>query len=387
MADRLGCRSVGTSRRGLILGCAGAGILAAGLSRGAHAAEAAAPLDVTRYVYAGSAAAPEVFLINTETNAVENRVPLGLIAEQMLVNRGDGVVIAGGRASPVLALAGAFGGNLRSVALPEPVARITGSSDGTAVAVLGSSGRVVSIVDIDAGAVRATIRGLPRVRDIMFDAQNSSLYVAADGLEGVGVLDIAAGRLSNTLAGGATGFSALARSADGRRILALAEAGGPIDVFDAQANTALGQLADGQGASGIYPSSIAGLLLVPNDSKATLAVYRPGQLEQAAVLPGARGVTGVYATWLDSVALMPSQAGRSVLAYDLDRVRQLPDIEVGGNPGKGVVSADTGTLYLPMQGQKRIVAIDGATQRVKRSIDLPADVQVVATAGGGGLCH
>lgn len=381
--------TVKSGRRGLFRALGAGAVLGLGASRAARAATAAAPLDVTRFVYAASATTPEVFLVSTDANAITARVKLGLVAQQMLINRGDGLVIAGGDATPSLALAGAFGGNLRHVALPEPVGRLTSSSDGTAVAVMGASGRSITIVDIDGGSVRTSMSGLPRVRDLMFGAQDKFIYVAADGLDGVGIVDLGAGRVSRTIAGetlDAAGFSTLARTADGRRVLALGAATGPIDVIDAAQGKSVAQLA-GQGALGIYPSSIAGYVMVPNGRDQTLAVYKPGQFTGPAILPGAAKISGVYSTWLDSIAFMPSQDGQSVLAYDLDHMRALPAIPVNGVPGKGVVTADTATLYLPVGGPPRLLAVDGATQRVAHVIDLPAEAQVVATAGGAGLCH
>jgi hypothetical protein len=69
----------------------------------------------------------------------------------------------------------------------------------------GIDGNLVAAADLAAGTVAfielvrerevTRITGLPPIRDLMFGADGAFLYVAADGLNGVGVVDIARGSL------------------------------------------------------------------------------------------------------------------------------------------------------------------------------------------------
>lgn len=374
------------SRRGL-LGSLG---WIFGLRIVSHAQAATNPelLDMGRFVYVPSAMAPNVTIVNVDNNRITGSLPIGVVAQQVAVSRGAAALVAADGKAASLSLVDVFNGTIRKVTLSAPVGRLTVSADENSVAAIEPHGSTISVVDLGEGKMKTRVAGLPLLRDVMFGEQDTVLYFAAEGINGIGVIDIASGRLSRIIAGigtGSAGFAALARTTDGRQLLAQPAENGPINVMDPGDQRPPAQLAVGPGVAGMFPSPIGNYLMIPNDQG--LAVFRSGELARPVVLPGAAEVTGVYATWLDSIAFMPSEARRSVFTYDLDHMQPLPEIPLPGKPVRGAVTADTRTFYLPISDPPQLLAIDGATHRVAKVIELPSQPLTAVIAGGSGLCH
>jgi DNA-binding beta-propeller fold protein YncE len=283
-----------------------------------------------------------------------------------------------------------FSGSVRKVDLPAPAGRLTVSASGQLVAATDPAGGTIALIDLGSGQVGTRITGLPPLRDAMFGDQDATLYIAAEGIDGIGVIDLGRAALSHEISPIAptrAGMAALARTPDGRQILAQPQGGGPISVIDPKTHKAVGQLAAGPGTAGMFPSGIGHYLLVPDNVQATLAVFRSADPAHPTVLPGAAGVTGIYTTWLDSVAFMPSAARRSVLLYDLDKLRLADEIALPGTPARGAVTVDSGALYLPILDPPQVLVLDGATRRVTHTFDLASTPLAALIAGGSGLCH
>jgi hypothetical protein len=160
-----------------------------------------------------------------------------------------------------------------------------------------------------------------------------------------------------------------------------------ITVVDCAANRVHATLHGGLVASQAVMSRAAATLVLADAHGGTLAVFPTGHLDAPAVLPGARGIVGVYATWLDGIAFMPSAAERRVLVYDLDAIHRAGDIALPGTPARGAETPDSQTLYLPVSDPPRLLAMDGQTRRIAAAIDLPSPPLEALIAGASGLCH
>jgi DNA-binding beta-propeller fold protein YncE len=378
-------RALRTGRRGLM-----AGLTGLTLSRAALAATNPALLNISRYVYVPSAVAPEVGIIDIDTNRLVGQLQTGIIAQQAVVSRAAATLIAIDGRSASATLVDVFAGSTRSVALPAPAQRLTVSANGQFVAATDMTGGTITVIDLAEGEVGQRISGLPPVRDTMFGERDTVLYVATERDGDIGVVDLASGVIARRIAAfppGSAGIAALARTPDGRRLLALPQGGGPISLLDPAGDTPAGRLAAGTGTQGVFPSGAGNYLLVPDSAAATLEIFRTANPASPVSLPGAEAVVGVYTTWLDSVAFMPSIARRSVLVYDLDAMRHVGNISLRGTPVLGAVTADSRTLYLPVSDPPSVQVLDGETRTITAAIDLPHRPLAALIAGGSGLCH
>ena len=379
---------VSINRRALMAGLAGMSGLS--LSRPAWATASPALLDMSRYVYVPSAVTPDITVIDIDSNRIVGQLHAGVIPQQAVVSRGAATLVAIDGETASASLVDVFAGTVRSVALPAPAQRLTVSASGQLVAATDLKGGTITVIDLSEGRVSKRISGLPPLRDTMFGERDTVLYVAAEGISGIGVVDLTGGVLTGEIAvlpPSTAGIATLARTPDGRQILALPQGGGPISVVDAVQGTVIGELKAGFGTEGIFPSGVGSYLLVPDNVAATLAVFRGTHQADPVLLRGAAGVIGIYTAWLDSVAFMPSTASRSVLVYDLDAMRQVGDITLHGTPAQGAVTADSRTLYLPVLDPPAIVVLDGQTRAITTTVDLPHQPLAALIAGGSGLCH
>jgi DNA-binding beta-propeller fold protein YncE len=344
-------------------------------------------LDIRRYVYVPSAAKANVTVIDCDSGAITAILPTGVIAREAVISRDAATLIVADGNTPSVTLVDVFAGTVRKVALPLIAQRLTVSVNGQVLAVHDLVGNAIALVDIGEARVTAGIVALPPLRDVMFGRNDTVLYVAAKGLGGVGVIDIATARLMGRPRIEANDAVILARTTDGRRVLAISRGKRAIDVLDAASGERIALLDTGPEKTAMFPSGLGNYLMVPDEIGANLAVFRSAHLDSQVVLPGAAGVVGVYAAWLDSVAFMPSVATKSALVYDLDHMRPLAPIALGGAPAPGAVTADTRTLYLPVIDPPRLLAVDGMTRSITRTFDLSSPPLAALIAGGSGICH
>jgi DNA-binding beta-propeller fold protein YncE len=348
--------------------------------------------DIRRYVYVPSTTVPDVAVIDTEDDRIAARLHTGIVARQAVVSRDTATLIATDGQSASVSLLDVVSGKTRTVALSAAVDRLTVGTTGQLVAASDLAGGTIALIDLgEERQDRVTmITGLPPLREVMFGDLDTALYIAAEGLSGVGVVDVAKAKLLHEIATfqpTPDGVAALARTPDGRQVLARPRGGGPISVLDPEQGRAVAQVAGGPGTMGIFPSGTGNYLLIPDDIEATLAVFRSNRLDDPVALPGAAGVIGVYTAWLDSIAFVPSAVRRSVLVYDLDKMHLVDEITLPGAPAAGAVTADSRTLYLPILDPPIVVAVDGNTRRIVATYDLPSPPLAALVAGGWGICH
>ncbi|PPQ28734.1 hypothetical protein CCR94_17110 [Rhodoblastus sphagnicola] len=355
----------------------------------ARAAVDATLADISRYVFVPSAAAPDVTVIDIDNERIAGTLPIGIVARQAAVSRQAATLVATD-ASGAGSLVDVFTGAVRSFRLPTPADRLILGAGGRVAAAVNQAGGSITLIGIDTGRADIVISGLPPLRDVMFGNQDSEIYLASAGIAGIGVVDVANGRLVRQIPPSRVardGMVALARTPNGRQVLAQPKGGGPIGIFDPEQGEAVGEIAAGPGAAGLFPSGTGAYLLIPDTTEATLTAYRFEHPEKPVVFRCAADADGVYTAWLDSVAFVACPASRRLLVYDLDTQRRAREIPLAGAPIRGVVTADSRTLYLPILDPPRIVAVDGSTRCIAATIDLPGAPLSALAAGGWGICH
>ncbi|MBB5046895.1 hypothetical protein HNR60_001644 [Rhodopseudomonas rhenobacensis] len=343
---------------------------------------------IERYVFVPSAVSPIVTLIDTDTDQISGTLQLEYVPGQVEVSRELTKLIATEGRSAMTVL-GVFGGPPNQIALPNAAQRLVLGARGRVVAAIDPTAGAIALVDLVSERVTASITGLPPLRDVIFGNDDSTIYVVAKGGGGIGVIDAVTGRQLRQIVAGAppgTDIGTLTRLPGDRRLLLQPQGGGSIDVLDLGLERTIDRIDVTVGAGPAVPSGTGTVLMIPDGLRQTLVV-RSEHFPAPVTLRGAAGVTGTYSAWLDSVGFVASAARRQLLVYDLDRPALAKEITLPGVPVRGAVTVDSRKLYLPLSDPPKLLVVDGKTQQVVATIDLPSQPLVAIVAGGWGVCH
>jgi YVTN family beta-propeller protein len=268
--------------------------------------------------------------------------------------------------------------------------RLIGSTDGYMVAAANLAVGTVAFIELVRGREVSRITGLSSIRDLMFGADAAFLYVAAEGLTGIGVVDVARGKLieeisvANLRSSDVTG---LTRSPSGRTGYVKTRGGAAISLIDLRNFRPIGQLDAGLDAGKAFPTGSGGYLVVPDNSEKIVTIVSQSSLTAVAMLEGAAEMATVYSGWFDTIALVPSSTERKLLVYDLDRLARAPDIPLPGKPGPGAVTPDGAKLYIALEGAKQVAVIDLRTRRLTQTIPIGSDPVAAIMGRSFDICH
>jgi hypothetical protein len=352
------------------------------------ASAARAAEDIQNAVFVSVAGSASVTLIDPDTDTIEGTLDVGLIPNQIELSSSIGklLVIDGNTARlNVVDLASRTFQEMKLDLVP---GRVAVSTDGLTVALADPVGGRVELIDLLSLRLLGSVGGLPVLRDMLFSVNNGALYLAGARPGAIDVIDVATGRLGSPIATGLPGGSrALTRTANGQRLFVQPDGDGGVGVVDQQHPPPLTPIDAGPGSTVAFPSASGSFVLIADNRREILTVIRQGTREVPTVLPSTSGVRTIYATWFDTVALVPSEATREVLIYDLESQTLVKKLAIDGVPGRGVVTPDGQRLYLPLPEAEEIAVVDARNQRLSTAIRVAGHPRSVVMAGGYGLCH
>jgi DNA-binding beta-propeller fold protein YncE len=345
---------------------------------------------VPRYVFVPSRSTSIVTVVERDSDRVVGAVDAGEVPAQIFVSESTGklaVIAAAGHQVSVVDLKNGQRGSIDLDFVPQ---RLLGSVDGNLVAAADLASGTIAFLELVREREVSRISGLPPIRDLMFGADGAFLYVAADGLKGIGVVDIARGKLIEEIPtyGAAPGdVSGLTRSPSGRLGYAKARNERSISVLDLSNFRPVRQLEVGHAAGKVFPTGFGGYLVVPDNAERTVTIVANSSMTVAAMLEGASEMTTVYSGWFDTLALLPSRAERKLLVYDLDRLTKAGEIPLPALPGPGAVTPEGTKLYLAMEGTKQVAVIDLQARRLMKSIGVGFEPLAAIMARSFDVCH
>lgn len=345
---------------------------------------------VQRYVFVPSRNTPAVAVIERDSDRVVGTIDAGLVPTQIFVSEAVGKLAAGAAADRRLSVVDLKSGERRSIELDFVPQRLLGSADGNLAVAADLSAGTISFIELVRVREVSRITGLPPIRDLLLGADGAFLYVAADGLQGVGVIDIARGKLIAeipTFAAVPGDVSGLTRSPSGRMGYAKARDGRSVSLLDLSNFRPLSQLDVGRAATKAYPTGFGGYLVVPDNANRTVTVVATSSLTVAAMLKGLAGMTTVYSGWFDTLALVPSITDRKLLIYDLDQLAAAGEIALPGPPAPGAVTSEGTRLYLAVEGTKQVAVVDLQTKRLMKPINLEFEPLAAIMARSFDICH
>jgi DNA-binding beta-propeller fold protein YncE len=345
--------------------------------------------DLSRYVFVLGRDSSGVTVFDSASNAVAANLDIGLVPKQVEISRELSRLVATDGRSQRIVVFDVPTETATTIDLPILAERVTLGTSGWLLAVIDTSGGRVAVVDLIKHRVVTVIDGLAGLSDAMFGGQDALLYVATGASQRISIIDIATGQKTgeiNTESDAGNGIRSFARLPDGRRILALPEAGGRISIVDPEGGGLIGVVDGGQTPSSIISSGTGKYLLIPDPTRSTIGIASGDHFRSTAQLSSVEGVSAAYPTWLDSV-LFTAGTDRRMAVYDLDAMRQVDQISLPGVPVTGAVTVDSRTLYLPIRDPAKLLVVDGQTRRVVATLDLPASPLAAIVPGGVGVCH
>lgn len=358
---------------------------------GTHAAGGKSDFSaVGRYVFIPSRGAPLVTVVDMNSDAVVGSLDPGLVPEQLFVSEATRKLVAIDGVAPGLSIVDLANGHRTAIDLDFTPQRLIGSPDGYMVAAADPSGGTVGFIELMRSRVVTRITGLSPIRDLMFGGDGKFLYVAAERLNGVGVVDVSRAELivDIPVSGLPSSVSAgLTRSPSGRIGYVKARGNGTISMVDLSDFRPVRELEVGRYADKVFPTGFGGYLVVPDNSEKTVTVIANPSLTVAAMLKGATGMATVYSGWFDTLALVPSATERKLLVYDLDRLNQAPDIPLPGTPGPGAVTQDGAKLYLVLSDESKVAVVDLQSRKLVRTIAVPSNPAAAVLAKSFDVCH
>lgn len=346
--------------------------------------------DTGHLAFATQKGANWVTVIDTDADRIAGRVNLGLEPSQIEISQTSPVLAATDGRSNSFILADLASGQAHAIPLAFPARRLLTSPDGQKIAAADLTGGHVAIFALPSGRPLGDLSGLPSLSDLIFSGDGANLIVAGDDINGLGIVDIAQGKLTRTIASAAEGtdrITAITRSANGRLIFAPGEKSGRIRVIDLRTGKTLPAIEAGPGAVTATPSGSGAYLLVANETKHSFSIIHGDDLSPGADLSAATGLGPTYTGWFDSVAFVPSADRHSLLVYDLWRMSTGKEIPLPSAAGRGTVTADGTKLFLPLADKSAIAVIDARNRRLSSLIALDGPPTSVTVGAGYGICH
>ena len=378
----------------LALAVAGAMVILQGVPHDLASAQAAQVKSdfgaVARYVFIPSRNAPIVTVVDRDIDGVVGTLDVGLVPEQVVVSEATRKLVAVDGIARAVSVVELANGRRVAIDLDFTPQWLIASPDGYVVAAADLSAGSVAFVELMRNRVVSRITGLSPIHDLMFGPDGAFLYVAVERSDGVGVVDVARGKLIEEIAvSGLRSAQAagLTRSPSGRMGYVKAQGSRTISLVDLNNFRPVREIDVGRDALKAFPTGFGGYLVIPDNSERTVTIVANASLTVAAMLKGGAGMTTVHSGWFDTLALVPSATERKLLVYDLDRLSQAPDIPLPGSPGRGAVTQDGAKLYIALEDASKVAVIDLQRRRLLHTIAVASNPVAAIMAKSFDVCH
>jgi YVTN family beta-propeller protein len=355
-----------------------AGLLASMAATPGRALDAEGP-----YAYVPNRASADVAVIDTRTDRLVMRLPVGNVPHQVSVSDVVDKLVASNTADGTISIVDLPTLRTNTLRLDREPEHMELSPDGVLLAVGNIGAGSVSLVSLSEERELARIDGLFEPHNLTFSPDGSLLYVANLGASHVSVIDVAQAAIIDEIkialpppiAGredpGAEfqGIINVTATPDGRLGFAAHGEANELAVIDLRARAVKKNLALGELPWRAYSTADGRFMLVPNNGDRTLSVISTSTLEVVATLPAAEDVTGVNTGWFETTAFALSRAEKKAVVYDLQGMTRAGEIALPGTPETGVTTPDGAKLYVALSDTDQVAVIDVRTRELLRTID------------------
>ncbi len=343
-----------------------------------------APYD--RYIFVPNRNSADVAIIDTDSDSVIARVPVGRVPHQVAVSDTLGRLVASNTADNTVSVI--------DLARLAPVATLTLdnepehmelSPDGRLAAVGNIAAGTVSLVSLSESREIARVQGLHEPHNMTFSPDGRFVYVGNLGANFVSVIDVAAAQVVDEIAvpddaplaalpgteEEHQGIINVTRTPDGRLGFAAYGDGGSLAVIDLRSRRVLKVLQLGELPWRAYATADGRHMIVPNNGDRTVSIIATvSPFEEVARLEGAADMTGVNTGWFETVAFVISRTEGRLVVLDLQRRQNAGSIDLGADstPETGVTTPDGRRLYVALSGRDEVAVIDTKARWLIRRI-------------------
>jgi YVTN family beta-propeller protein len=354
------------------------------------------------YVYVPNRASADVAVIDTRTDRVVARLPVGRVPHQVAISTVVDKLVASNTADDTISIIDLPTLETRTLPLDHEPEHMELSPDGGLLAVGNIGAGTVSLVSLAQEREVARVDGLFEPHNLTFSPDGSLLYVANLGASHVSVIDVAKAAIIDeiriaeppVLAGkedpGAEfqGIINVTATPDGRLGFAAHGEANELAVIDLRTRAVKKHVPLGELPWRGYTTADGRFMLVPNNGDRTLSVISTSILDVVATLPAAEDVTGVNTGWFETTAFALSRAERKAVVYDLESMTRAGEIALPGTPETGVTTPDGTRLYVALSDTDRVAVIDVRARGLIRTIDGVGDEPWGTTMTGTlNYCH
>ncbi len=358
------------------------------------------------YVFVPNRNSADVAIIDTDTDAVVARLPVGNVPHQVAVSDVLGKLIATNTQDNTLSIIDLA--SLRTEAtlpLGHTPEHMELSPSG-ALAAVGNIGEgTVSLVRLDKDLEVRRITGLFEPHNMTFSPDGRFIYVGNLGANFISVIDVHKGKVIDEIGiGKNTALAALpgseeehqgiinvTRTPDGRLGFAAYGDGDTMAVIDLRSRRTLKTLRLGQLPWRAYSTADGRFMIIPNNGDATISIVSThSPFEEVARLKGAEDMTGVNTGWFETVAFVVSRGEYKLVILDLMTMKNagVIDLGKGTSPETGVVTPDGKKLYVAMSGVDQVAVIDTHSRRqITRISGVGSEPWGAHMVGALNYCH
>jgi YVTN family beta-propeller protein len=335
------------------------------------------------YVYVPNRASADVAVIDSRTDRLVARLPVGKVPHQVAVSDVVDKLVASNTADDTISIVDLPTLATRTLRLDHEPEHMELDPRGVLLAVGNIGAGTVSLVSLEGARELARVEGLFEPHNLTFSPDGALLYVANLGASHVSVIDIANARIIDEIkvaeppalaskeAPGAEfqGIINVTATPDGRLGFAAHGEAGELAVIDLRTRAVKKHLPLGELPWRAYSTADGRFMLVPNNGDRTLSVVSTATLEVVATLPAAEDVSGVNTGWFETTAFALSRAGRKAVVYDLEAMARVGEIALPGTPETGVTTPDGAKLYVALSDTDQVAVIDIRKRELTRTID------------------
>jgi YVTN family beta-propeller protein len=358
-------------------------VTAAALAMSAPATPVLALDAADNYVFVPNRASADVAVIDTRTDQVVARLPVGNVPHQVAVSDVTGKMVASNTADGTISIIDLTTLATRTLQLDHEPEHMALAPDGVLLAVGNIAAGTVSLVSLATEREVARVDGLFDPHNLTFSPDGALLYVANLGASHVSVIDVATAALmdeieiaappplaaTESLGGEFQGIINVTATPDGRLGFAAHGEAGELAVIDLRTRELKKRVALGELPWRAYGTADGRFMLVPNNGDRTLSVISTASLEVVATLPAAEDVTGVNTGWFETTAFALSRAGKKAVVYDLEAMAKVGEIAFPGTPETGVTTPDGARLYVALSDTDQVAVIDVRARELIKTID------------------
>jgi YVTN family beta-propeller protein len=334
-------------------------------------------------VFVPNRGSADVAVIDSRTDLVVARIPVGRVPHQVAISDVTGKMVASNTADDTISIVDLGTMATTTLELDHEPEHMELAPDGVLLAIGNIAAGTVSLVSLAEEREVARVDGLFDPHNLTFSPDGSLLYVANLGANHVSVVDVAKAAVIDEIEIGAPPTVASAQDADaefqgiinvtstpdGRLGFAAYGEGNRLAVIDLRTRAVKKSLELGELPWRAYPTADGRYMLVPNNGDRTLSVISTADLEVVATLPGAEDVTGVNTGWFETTAFALSRAEKKALVYDLTTMAKAGEIALPGTPETGVTTPDGSRIYVALSDIGKVGVIDARRRELVATID------------------